>query len=35
MVIDAGRIEPPSDVAMRIVRQIPHLAVALDPESAR
>lgn len=35
MVIDAGRIEPPSDVAMRIVCQIPHLAVALDPESAR
>lgn len=35
MVIDAARVEPPSDVAMRIVRRIPELAAALDLEVAR
>lgn len=35
MVIDASRVELPLDLAMRIVRQIPDLAHALDRETAR
>ena len=35
IVIDASRVEPPMDVAMRIVGQIPDLVGALEPEATR
>jgi adenylylsulfate kinase-like enzyme len=35
MVIDASRVEPPQDLAMRVVREIPDLVRALDGEAAR
>lgn len=35
MVIDATRFEPPADIAMRIVRQIPDLARTLESGAAQ